>query len=105
MTWNVDGTLREIPCEWDFPQIDPAEFCLPEAKVGSWGGFVFVNVDPEAAPLAEYIEDLPLHFADSPLDERDLTAHLLSTVPFNWQVEPAAFLKSAEARAGKKESM
>src|SRR3546814_16029122 len=95
MTWNVDGTLREIPCEWDFPQIDPAEFCLPEAKVGSWGGFVFVTVDPEAAPLEEYIEDLPWHFADSPPDERHLHAHLVRTHPCNWKVALEAFIAAA----------
>ena len=40
---------REIPSAWDFPQVDEATFCLPEAQVGTWGGFVFVNVDPDGA--------------------------------------------------------
>ena len=26
---------------------------LPEAKVGTWGGFVFINMDPDAEPLED----------------------------------------------------
>ena len=32
--WNLDGSLKQVPCEWDFPQIDPASWQLPEVRVG-----------------------------------------------------------------------
>ena len=98
-TWNIDGTLREVPCAWDFPQIDPATFCLPEAQVGTWGGFVFVNLDPLAAPLAEYLEDLPVHFADWPLEDRYLAAHIVRTMPCNWKVALEAFIEAYHTMA------
>ena len=50
---DLDGALREIPCAWDFPDFDTATARLPEARVGTWGGFVFVNLDVHAQPLAE----------------------------------------------------
>ena len=53
--WNNDGSLKEIPCEWDFPDIDTADYDLPEAAVGTWQGFVFINPDPQAAPLADFL--------------------------------------------------
>ncbi len=28
-TWNIDGSLREIPCAWDFPDLDPASYRPP----------------------------------------------------------------------------
>lgn len=99
MTWNLDGTLREIPCDWDFPQIDEAEFCLPEAQVGSWGGFVFLNVDRAAPPLEEYLEDLPWHFADWPLEDRYLAAHIVRTMPCNWKVALEAFIEAYHTMA------
>jgi nitrite reductase/ring-hydroxylating ferredoxin subunit len=40
--WNNDGSLKEIPCEWDFPDIDTADYDLPEAKVDTWQGFVYL---------------------------------------------------------------
>jgi phenylpropionate dioxygenase-like ring-hydroxylating dioxygenase large terminal subunit len=98
-TWNLDGTLAEVPCAWDFPQIDPATFCLPEAQVGTWGGFVFVNFDPQAPPLAEYLEDLPWHFAAWPMEDRYLTAHIVRVMPCNWKVALEAFIEAYHTMA------
>ena len=28
MAWNLDGSLREIPCRWDFPHVQDDEFSL-----------------------------------------------------------------------------
>ena len=93
-TWNIDGSFREMPCPWDFPQVDPANFALPEARVGTWGGFVFVNLDPAAVPLEAYLEDLPWHFAQWPLEERVLTAHVVRIMPCNWKVALEAFIEA-----------
>ncbi len=93
-TWNIDGSLHEIPSGWDFPQVDEAEFCLPEAQIGTWGGFVFVNVDTEAGPLEGYLEDLPQHFATWPLQDRYLSAHIVRVMPCNWKVALEAFIEA-----------
>jgi phenylpropionate dioxygenase-like ring-hydroxylating dioxygenase large terminal subunit len=98
-TWNLDGTLREIPCEWDFPQVEEDSFGLPEARVGTWGGFVFVNVDPQAGPLEDHLEDLPWHFAQWPLEDRYLTAHIVRTMPCNWKVALEAFIEAYHTMA------
>ena len=98
-TWNLDGTLHEIPCAWDFPQVDEASFCLPQAQVGTWGGFVFVNVDDRAAPLEDFLEDLPQHFAQWPLEDRYLTAHIVRTMPCNWKVALEAFIEAYHTMA------
>jgi phenylpropionate dioxygenase-like ring-hydroxylating dioxygenase large terminal subunit len=93
-TWNLDGSFREMPCPWDFPHVDPANFCLPQARVGTWAGFVFVNLDPDAPPLEEYLEDLPWHFAAWPLEARYLSAHVVRTMPCNWKVALEAFIEA-----------
>jgi phenylpropionate dioxygenase-like ring-hydroxylating dioxygenase large terminal subunit len=93
-TWRLDGTLLRIPCEWDFPQVDPATFRLPEARVGTWGGFVFVNPDADAEPLSSYLEVLPQHFAGWPLEQRWKSAHVVRVVPCNWKVALEAFIES-----------
>jgi phenylpropionate dioxygenase-like ring-hydroxylating dioxygenase large terminal subunit len=93
-TWNLDGTFREMPCAWDFPQVDPDDFCLPQAQVGTWGGFVFVNLDPAAPPFDDYLEDLPWHFAEWPLERRYLSAHVVRVMPCNWKVALEAFIEA-----------
>ena len=84
---------------WDFPHVDRPSFCLPEAQVGTWGGFVFVNVDPDAAPLEDYLEDLPWHFAPWPLEDRYLTAHVVRVMPCNWKVALEAFIEAYHTMA------
>jgi len=93
-TWNLDGTFAGMPCPWDFPHVDAPTFCLPEAGVGRWGGFVFVNTDPDAVSLEEYLEILPEHFAAWDLAARVLTAHVVRVVPCNWKVALEAFIES-----------
>ncbi len=39
-----------MPCRWDFPHVKDEDFKLPEVKVERWGGFVFINMDPDAGP-------------------------------------------------------
>jgi nitrite reductase/ring-hydroxylating ferredoxin subunit len=92
-TWNLDGTLKHVPCRWDLPQVRAEAFRLPEARVGTWGGFVFVNLDPDAVPLAEYLEDVPAHFACWPLDRRVKAAHVAKVVNCNWKVAIEAFIE------------
>ncbi len=71
-TWNLDGSFAGMPCPWDFPHVDPTAFALPEARVGTWGGFVFVTPDPRCEPLPDYLEILPRHFASWDLAQRSL---------------------------------
>ncbi len=93
-TWHVDGSLKEIPCRWDFPHIDDTAFCLPEARVATWGGFVFINMDPGAAPLDAFLEVLPEHFRAWPLEQRYVALHVVKTLPANWKMAMEAFLEA-----------
>jgi phenylpropionate dioxygenase-like ring-hydroxylating dioxygenase large terminal subunit len=93
-TWSLDGTLVDVPCEWDFPHVDRAAYRLPEAQVDTWGGFVFVNPDPAAPPLSEYLGALSEHFASYPLEDRYLTANVAKVLRCNWKVGLEAFLEA-----------
>lgn len=98
-TWTLDGTLTEVPCEWDFPEVDKSEYSLPEARVGTWGGFVFINVDADAPPLEQYLENVPEHFADWPLEDRYLSSHTVRVMPCNWKVALEAFIEAYHTMA------
>jgi len=92
--WNLDGSLKHIPCEWDFPHVDRDEFALPEVKVGTWGGFVFVNMDPQARSLEDHLGDLSGHFERWPLEERYTEAHVAKIIRCNWKVLQEAFMEA-----------
>jgi phenylpropionate dioxygenase-like ring-hydroxylating dioxygenase large terminal subunit len=93
-TWNLDGKLTAIPQEWDFPHVDKTKMSLPEAKVGIWGGFVFVNFDPVCEPLDSYLENLPEHFAAFNLEDRYKAAHVAKIMPCNWKLAMEAFVEA-----------
>ena len=93
-TWNLDGTLKVLPGQWDFPHVDKAKFCLPEVQVGRWGGFVFVNLDPDCEPFESYLENLPEHFAAFALENRYVAAHVAKVMPCNWKLGMEAFTEA-----------
>lgn len=94
MSWHLDGSLREIPCRWDFPHVTEDNFGLIKLPTGTWGGFVFVNFDTSAGPLEEYLGVLPRHFANMPLDDRFVTIHMHKRLPGNWKMCMEAFLEA-----------
>jgi phenylpropionate dioxygenase-like ring-hydroxylating dioxygenase large terminal subunit len=103
-TWSLEGVLRFIPGQWDFPHIDRVKFHLPEVKVGTWGGFVFVNLDPAAPPLRDYLEILPDHLEGKNFENRYKAIHVSQIVPCNWKVVQEAFIEGyhvAETHFGK----
>lgn len=94
-TWSLDGTLKHIPCRWDFPHVTDEKFKLPEVKVERWGGFVFINMDPDAKPLSDYLGVLPEHFRDGwDLSQRTTALHLQKELPTNWKAAMEAFLEA-----------
>jgi phenylpropionate dioxygenase-like ring-hydroxylating dioxygenase large terminal subunit len=92
--WRLDGSFQGPECPWDFPDLDAAAYRLPEAKVGTWGGFVFVNMDRDAEPLESYLGELPRHFERWPLEERYKEAHVAKELPCNWKVAQEAFMEA-----------
>lgn len=93
-TWDLNGRLASVPSAWDFPQVEPDKFCLPEAQVATWGGWVFVNFDLDAEPLSAYLGEVVDHFAAWPQDERAKVVHVRKYLRCNWKVALEAFLES-----------
>jgi phenylpropionate dioxygenase-like ring-hydroxylating dioxygenase large terminal subunit len=92
--WELNGCLKQVPCQWDFPRLEPDEWGLPEVLVGTWGGFVFINMDLDAAPLEEHLGDLGEHFTRWPLEERYKEAHVAKVMDCNWKVAQEAFMEA-----------
>lgn len=93
-TWNLDGTLAEVPARWDFPHVEREAYRLPELRAGTWGGFVFVNFDPHCEPLEGYLGELPRHFERWPLEKRYKEAHVARVLACNWKVAQEAFMEA-----------
>ena len=93
-TWDLEGNLQQIPCEWDFGHLDPSDMHLPEARVETWEGVVFVNLSADAPSLLEHLEVVPEHFRRWPLGKRDKVAHVARVIDCNWKVGIDAFIEA-----------
>jgi phenylpropionate dioxygenase-like ring-hydroxylating dioxygenase large terminal subunit len=91
-TWRLDGELKQIPAEWDFPQAVERDLSLPEVKVGCWAGFVFINPDADCEPLEKFLgPDIQQHFERWDFDNRYVAAHVSRTIRCNWKIASEAF--------------
>ncbi len=92
-SWELGGKLKEVPGHWDFPSVTAQEYSLTEISVGHWGGFVFINPDPDCESLEDYLGDINRHFS-RPFERRYKAAHMVKRLPCNWKVAQEAFMES-----------
>ena len=85
-TWNLDGEFQGIPCQWDFEHLADRDMSLPEVKTGTWGGFVFVNFDPSAQPLAEATAHFERDFGFLRMQDLRMGDKLVTELPCNWKL-------------------
>lgn len=97
--WALDGALKDVPARWDFDHIDDDDFALPEGQVDTWGGFVFLNPDPDAEPLADFLGDIDAHFADWDLADRYTQTHVKKIIHANWKIAQEAFCEAYHVNA------
>ena len=99
--WTLEGALADVPAAWDFPHVDqrPDDFSLPECSTGTWAGFVFINPDPDAAPLEEHLGELIEQFEVWDLEHRYVEAHVSRVIEANWKVAQEAFCEAYHVNA------
>ena len=94
-TYDLNGSLKRVPRSEREEGFNPANFSLLPASVDTWGPFLFVNPDPDAAPLAETLGDLPGIVASSGVDFSNLRLHSQGEWPIeaNWKVALENYLE------------
>lgn len=94
-TYDLDGSLRKAPRSEREPGFDPAGLSLNPVSVDTWGPFVFVNPDVEAAPLAESLGGLPELVSESGVDLGAVRFHSHDEweIKSNWKVAIENFLE------------
>jgi len=86
-----------VQAAWYFPHVEQREkddFHLPECKVGTWAGFVFINPDPTAEPLDDFIGEMADHFEVWDLENRYVEAHVTKVIEANWKITQEAFCEA-----------
>jgi phenylpropionate dioxygenase-like ring-hydroxylating dioxygenase large terminal subunit len=92
--WSLDGQIARVLDRPDWqgcPDMGDADLRLREVKVDTWAGFVFVNLDPEAEPLANYLVPVPEHTDCYEFEKMRYRWYKSVRVPCNWKVALEAF--------------
>ncbi|MFZ1997218.1 MAG: aromatic ring-hydroxylating dioxygenase subunit alpha [Solirubrobacteraceae bacterium] len=86
-TYKLDGSLIGVPEGLAFGEkLDKPSLSLMPVRVEEMCGLVFVNLDEDAAPLAELVGDLPRRLAPYQIETLTPFAPAGGTQPANWKV-------------------
>ncbi len=97
--WDIDGSLKSVPDPETFPQGVPCDLTLSQVRCETWGGWVFVCLDPHAESLEDYLEELPSHLNcyrwENLVHQIDRTV----TWPCNWKTAMDIFSETYHVHA------
>lgn len=90
--YDLHGKLRGVPDREDFPQGFADDMGLRPVRCETWGAWVFVNLDLEAEPLAEFLGPAGDHLEAYHFDRNyALTEDITFEWDCNWKVGVDAF--------------
>jgi len=93
-TWNNDGSLKEIPCQWDFKHLNGQDLSLPELKVERWQGFIMVSENHDLPSFRDWIGPGIEHYDNWRLDECTTAGWVARVIPANWKAVAEAFMEA-----------
>ncbi|WP_328709693.1 ring-hydroxylating oxygenase subunit alpha [Microbispora hainanensis] len=104
-TYALDGRLKAARRADAMETFDKNEICLDQVRVEEFGGFVYVNLDADAVPLAEQAGDLAADIAKWAPDVAELTfaKRLTYDIASNWKNVIDNFLECYHCHIAHKE--
>ncbi len=85
-TYGLDGALRAAPNMKEVPGFDRADYPLHRVALETWEGFLFLNLAPQAAPLAASLPGLAGRFGHWRLPELRCVHRTVYEVAANWKL-------------------
>jgi phenylpropionate dioxygenase-like ring-hydroxylating dioxygenase large terminal subunit len=91
--WRYDltGALTFVQQEEEFFDLDKTAFGLKEVRCEVWEGFIFVNLDPAAPPLADYLGQMAKGLEGYPFGEMTEVFTYRAEIGSNWKLFIDAF--------------
>ena len=92
-TYNLRGRLVRAPLVEGRDDFDRASCALPEIAMEVWRGFLFVNLDGQAAPLAPRLEGLVPRVRNYHMEDMVLGHCVTETWETNWKCLTENFME------------
>ncbi len=91
--YGLEGQLTFVQQEEEFFDLDKDAFGLMSVNVDVWEGFIFVNFDPEAGPLKEYMGRLGAGIEGYPFHLMTQKHTYRAEIGANWKLFIDAFME------------
>lgn len=91
-TWDLIGDLKRVPDRATFPPFDDACYGLRQVRVETWQRFVFINLDPDAEPLRDYLAPLTDRLDPYHWSEHTCTRSVTMPLAANWKTIVDGFI-------------
>ena len=93
-TYGLDGALRGCPHMQNAAGFEKKDWPLTEIRSEIWNGFVFVNFDGKAAPVASHYADLDALLAPWRIAEMGVAISMNWECDFNWKIMVENWMES-----------
>ena len=93
-TFDTDGNNTYIldPQDWE-NRLTPDMTCLSEVRVDTWGGWIYINMDPDCIPLTDWMGRAGEILGHFELDRMRYKWRQWAIYPCNWKTAIEAFLE------------
>jgi phenylpropionate dioxygenase-like ring-hydroxylating dioxygenase large terminal subunit len=92
--WNLDGSLARVKSREDWqgcPDMDDASLALKPVQADTWAGWVWINMDPDAESLCDYLSPVPKYLDGFLFEEMRFNWYRTIILPCNWKTVLDAF--------------
>ncbi|MFV0646022.1 MAG: aromatic ring-hydroxylating oxygenase subunit alpha [Sphingomonadaceae bacterium] len=99
-TFDLDGKNVVVQDKQDWGDFFDKECIdLVSVKTGTWGGFVFINMDPESESLEEYLDPIPDYLDPFEYENMRYRWALELHIDCNWKTALEAFMEGYHVAA------
>ncbi|MGI8491397.1 MAG: aromatic ring-hydroxylating oxygenase subunit alpha [Acidimicrobiales bacterium] len=94
--WHLDGRNCHVHGETGFDPrcLEPSDLALRSCRTATWGGCVFVNPDPSAAPLEEALAPVSALLDPLGVDRMQVRWWKSVILQANWKLAQEAFMEA-----------
>ncbi len=97
--WDLGGEIVEVVDRDDYPPtMTDDDVHLGDVGVGRWGGFVFVNMDPDRESLDSFLGAVPEQFAAYRFERLRFRSYRTIVVEANWKTCVDSFQEGYHAQ-------
>jgi phenylpropionate dioxygenase-like ring-hydroxylating dioxygenase large terminal subunit len=84
--YQLDGSNCRVVDRGDWGGgLKDSDIRLKDIQVGTWGGFVFINMDPHCEPLAKFLEPIDAYCGKFEFEKLRYRWYKTTVLPCNWK--------------------